>query len=721
MTGTARAAWLARVSAPPAPAAIAAPPFPAPDVVAAAGLALVRDGARLLQLAHEASLLVAPGPARRMMLHLSLAMLALAQDGTTTLPLHGAGRAALDRLLRAFDDDGATFAALDAMLCSGTVPAALAGVIGPAGPVPLLLVNDSLALHRFARLEERLAAALARQLTQPPCDVAPDAVKAAFVEVAQTSGFAWTVDQQRALLNAAHLPFTVVSGGPGTGKTTLVVSLLRLVARLGVDPVRIALAAPTGKAANRIFEEVRRQLRAQTHPLDVALFERLPEPRTLHRLLGYSPGRDRFGTGAVNPLDADVVVVDESSMVDLFLMERLFSACGLRPAGAPPLRLVLLGDANQLPSVEAGMVLHHLAEETPPLQQPWSDWLLPGGKPSTATPVPTSTNPRARMLTTLTWSHRMDPTKPAGKAIFDTAEAIRLGAGTRLEESGDLRPPARASAGALAFSHVEHLPVAPTAHDMARALREDFFPRWWAARFEQRSVDVGGVAVSAASLWTRRYHFVGGALHEDDEQPLRALLGLVESQRVLCLTRGRSVEGAERCNEWFAARRRAWGEAHGDRGAVAGFHAGEPVLFTVNDYALRLFNGYSGVVVWTTHDGGPPKLRAVFDQPRGLVAYDVETLREHLVHAWAMTVHKAQGSQVECAALLLPVDDASPLLVRQLVYTAVSRASHAVVLVGELQRLAQAAARPVERFSRVMERATALASALATTHGTTAL
>lgn len=712
MTGTARAAWLAR-SAGANVRAVRPPRYSGPDDVDAAGLAAVRDGPELLQLARELSQLVPDGPHRRLVLHLALALLALAQDGTTTLPLDASGRAALDRLLRGFDPGGKTFVAIDAMLTSQEIPLECAALIGTSGREPILLVENTLSLHRFARLEQQLARALADQLALPPFDVAPDVVKAAFVDVAKSAGFPWTEDQQRALLNAAHLPFTVVSGGPGTGKTTLVVSLLRLVVRLGITPTRMALAAPTGKAANRLYEEVRRQLRGQTHPLDVELFDTLAEPRTLHRLLGYSPSRDRFGAGSVNPVEADLVVVDESSMVDLFLMERLFRACTQRKPGERPMRLVVLGDANQLPSVEAGMVLSHLAEETPPLSQPWTGWVLPGGKPSKATPVPSSADPRARILTTLTWSHRMDPTREAGKAIFETAEAIRLGTPARITAGGDLAPATRGGAAELSFSHVEHLPVVDHAAAMRRALREDFFPRWWQVRFAERKVEIeGGAQVLLPSLWARTFRFAGGSVHPHDEAPLRALLAASESQRVLCLTRGQTEEGAEHSNTWFADRRRRWARESGESGGASRFRAGEPVLFTVNDYALRLFNGYSGVVARTSFDDEKPKLRAIFEQPRGLQAYDLEPLSDRLVHAYAMTVHKAQGSQVECAALLLPIDEKNPLLVRQLVYTAVSRASHSVILVGHLERIATASLRPVQRFSSVMRRAKVVLEAL---------
>src|SRR5690606_14451747 len=143
-------------------------------------------------------------------------------------------------------------------------------------------------------------------------------------------------------------PLTVISGGPGTGKTSIVVAILRAAVLAGVaEPVSIALAAPTGKAADRMRRSIEEALATVADPLpsDRALMEALPRPMTLHRLLGWSPSRLGFRHRRDNPLSGRLVIVDESSMIDVFLMERLASAL------LPDAKLVLLGDAEQLPSV----------------------------------------------------------------------------------------------------------------------------------------------------------------------------------------------------------------------------------------------------------------------------------------------------------------------------------------------------------------------------------
>ena len=164
-------------------------------------------------------------------------------------------------------------------------------------------------------------------------------------------------DEQCSVVSAsARAGLTVISGGPGTGKTSIIVAIMRLMVRLGVDPSKIALTAPTGKAAYRMGECVSESLNRieERDDVDRALLDAHLEPSTIHRLLGYSPDSGRFRHHRNNPLPAKLVIVDEGSMLDVTLMERLTNAI------APGARLILLGDANQLPSVAAGSVFRDL-------------------------------------------------------------------------------------------------------------------------------------------------------------------------------------------------------------------------------------------------------------------------------------------------------------------------------------------------------------------------
>ena len=396
------------------------------------------------------------------------------------------------------------------------------------------------------------------------------------------------------------------------------------------------------------------------------------------------------------------MIVDECSMVDLFLMDQLFRAARPRGEGERPRRLVLLGDGHQLPSVEAGMVLHHLADEhgaAPlPRKRSWHALVTTGPGDPPLRWAEGRGGVRSSFVVTLTRSHRMRLEDPAGAAVYRCAAAIREG---RVEALVT-----RASPEALQFSAVEHLPA-----DLSRAAPVAFFETWWRRRLSSPAL-VEGQPVPIEALHGRVYGLDGAHVAAADAGAMQALLRTVEEQRLLCLNRGRGPAGAAAANAWFAARResvRAVREAGGlpvprAHRAVRGHFAGEPVLFQRNDAFLKLFNGDHGVLAWTARPLEPARLRAVFKRPAGFETFELETVLEHLQRAYALTVHKAQGSQVDFAALLLPAEADNPLLVNQLVYTAVSRATRSVIIVGDLERLKDAAARPVVRACGVMER-----------------
>jgi len=668
------------------------------------------NAASLHQLAWELARLAPAGLHRDLLLHLGLAMLAIAHDGSTSVPLDAAGRKAIDERLALSAPNELVRAAIETLLNSRSVPAPLAPFIGERGDKPILLDARRIRLHRFDRMEQRLAEALAALVGQGVLPVDDAAFGQAIDAVRADAVVPLTAEQQLAIVNAAHLPFSVISGGPGTGKTTIVVSLLRLLHRLGVPAGSIALAAPTGKAANRMYEVVCAELGALQNAEDQALLAQLPEPRTLHRLLGYMPSTDRFRHDEHNPLEQQLVIIDESSMVDLFLMHQLLRSCSRAP-GAPPRRLVLLGDGNQLPSVEAGMVLDLLTAPgvdgpVPLLQRPWQKHIVPRPDEKSIAYVAKSDDPRAAFLTTLTHSHRMDPKNVNGKPILQCANAIRDGRVELLSDGSESTPTTRDTLSALAFAKVEHVALS-----LEEEAPEAFFEVWRTRRLEAPVVRAKtGETSSIDQLRRTVYRFSDDGLHLDDAASMQDLLASVDRQRILCLNRGQQPSGAETANTWFSEKRRRRGRELAasilplEHRSSHGWFAGEPVLFTVNDYGLNLFNGDHGVLAWTSRNGDPARLRAVFPRAQGVLAFDLESVQAHLQRAYALTVHKAQGSQVTSAALLLPAEFDNPLLVRQLVYTAVSRASQSVVLVGDLERLKQSAGRPVVRFCGVLDR-----------------
>jgi exodeoxyribonuclease V alpha subunit len=519
-------------------------------------------------------------------------------------------------------------------------------VVGqPGDRTPLVVDGAWLYAERMRALEERFVARVCERLDKArPADAKATgrALKAVLAGPP-----ALTDEQKAAVREALTAPLARITGGPGTGKTTIVVALLRALAWTGVPVESIAIAAPTGKAAQRLTEAIAAGLaRAARDIAEAALAASPPAPQTLHRLLGWSPSTGRFARHENDPLPHRVVVVDEASMIDLATMDRLLRA--LRPEA----RLVLLGDADQLPSVEAGAVFRDLC----------------AGLGAT------------RLTTNLRVA-----SDPSARRIVDAARAVNAGvAGPKLAAAVTVRR----AVGELAFEGVEHLAAPWT--EVGEVLLE----RWWS----ERVTSLDDFARRAARVFRLR----DGAFDDDDRAAIDALLAHHARARLLCATRVRGfATGAESLNDWMLARLR--GGVRPRRWRTVELAAGAPVVFERNDYERRLFNGDQGLVVRAeAGDERGVRLVAVFPRRDGYAAFPVDALPD-LAPAFAMTVHKAQGSEVDHAALVLPETD-MPLLTRELVYTAVTRARRSVLVVGDANLLARAVSRSVERYCGIAER-----------------
>lgn len=525
-----------------------------------------------------------------------------------------------------------------------TWPTALAGspltAVGDDGPAdrPLRLLGSRLYLDRYWRHERAIvadlstraggeppsvdAAALAEGLDRlfPPNPdspvLAPDSKVQAVESGARTEDL-----QQRAAATAVERRFSVVAGGPGTGKTTTVARILALLheqaAALGQPPPRVALAAPTGKAAARLSEAVHAEAAVlDTSPTVRAALVATPAS-TLHRLLGWRPGsRSRFRHDAANQLPHNVVIVDESSMVGLSMMARLLDAV------RPNARLVLVGDPRQLASVEAGAVLGDIVASE-----------LPG-------------------ITVLRRVHRY------GGGIARVAAAIEAGDGDQVIEALRSSP-----------EDVQWLELDPTADPT-------------------RSPELVGVR-SAVVATARR---VVAAAQAGDGPAALAALGSVQ---VLCAHR-RGPAGAAM---WRTEIERWLRSAIPGYGAAA-WYPGRPLIVTENDYGLGVFNGDTGVVVAEVVDGAE-RLRAVFERRGELLAVRPTRLAS-VESLYAITIHKAQGSQFGQVIVCLP-QPTSPVLTRELLYTAVTRAQEQLTVVGTEDAVRAAVARPVARASGLTE------------------
>jgi exodeoxyribonuclease V alpha subunit len=435
---------------------------------------------------------------------------------------------------------------------------------------------------------------------------------------------------------AAHRRFSIVAGGPGTGKTTTVARLLAVLQDVAGGSLRVAMAAPTGKAAARLTEAVT----DATAKLPEEDRERLGplSARTLHRLLGSRPGaRTRFRHDRDNRLPYDVVVVDEASMVSLTMMSRLVEA--LRPT----CRLILVGDPDQLSSVEVGAVLGDLVHRDVPAAA------VPAAAVPSFVPEDLATLSDAEQeaalrggVVRLSTVHRFSP------EIQSLAEAIRVGSAEALED-------------VLAKEHpcIELVDADPGD------------PRFACATLTRDVLDSGRRLVDAARA--------GRA---------EAALSALAEHRVLCGHR----EGPYGVARW-ARQVEEWLAEDIDGYAKDGqWYLGRPLLVTANDYQLRLFNGDTGVVL--SVEGEP---RAAFRRDGQVDLFGPSRLSDvQTVHA--MSVHRSQGSQFDKVTLVLP-PEGSPLLTRELVYTAVTRAKEHVRVIGTHAALVSAIQRPIQRAS----------------------
>ncbi|MEK9837578.1 MAG: exodeoxyribonuclease V subunit alpha [Ilumatobacter sp.] len=463
----------------------------------------------------------------------------------------------------------------------------------PLTPEILRVEHDLVYLRRFHDLECTVAERLVALASQPTAVPAP---------ADDLSDEMHLDDGQREAVRVCLASrLGVLVGGPGTGKTRTVATILAALLRDDGATPRIALAAPTGKAAARMGESIAGAA-ALLDGADPELADsmRRIKPSTVHRLLGVRTGSAAFRHNASDPLHHDVVIIDEASMMSLPLTASLLDALG------DSTRVILVGDPDQLASVEAGSVLADLV----------------------AAVGPTST-----CVAELTANHRFGD----GSAIAELASAVR---------AGDSEAARRALEGDEAVS---------LSSTSGRSIIEP-------VASAMRQAALTGDATAAAKH--------------------------LDSVRVLCAHR-RGPAGVARWNAMVES----W------LGDVRPFsdYAGRPVMVTENDASRRLFNGDIGVVV--DRDGA---LEVVLPDGDGVRAVPrVHLGRVETVHA--LTIHKSQGSEFDRVIVVLPSAD-SLLATRELLYTAITRARSSVTLIGSLDTVLAALARPTRRASGLRTR-----------------
>ena len=508
---------------------------------------------------------------------------------------------------------------------------------------PLVLDGSGrLYQRRYWSYQERLATAVRRRaIEETEVDAAQLGEGLARLFPADGEGGGAPDWQRVAALVAVLRRFCIISGGPGTGKTYAVVRILALLVEqafaAGQRPPRVTLLAPTGKAAARMKESIA-EGKARL-PCVAAVVAAIPEDAaTVHRGLGAVPGHSaRFRHGPDHPLVADVVLVDEASMVDLAMMARLVDAT------PPHARLILLGDQDQLASVEAGAVLGDLCNTGAPREfsRAFADRAAELGVRLPLGADPPAATGLGDCIVSLTRGYRYRADSEIGRL----ARAIN---------AGDLQTVEAVLAGGRDVSRVDPAPDGRLGARLERAVR-DGFARYFATT--------------------------------DPLERLRAL----ERFRVLCAHR-RGPSGVETINARIEALLAVSGHIRPD----ATFYPGRPILVTRNDYALQLFNGDVGTIIADPQRAGGAV--AVFLGPDGAPRRIAPSRLPPHETVFATSVHKGQGSEFDAVAVLLP-DQPSPLVTRELLYTAVTRARSRAEVYGSREVVAHAVAHRSERAS----------------------
>lgn len=500
---------------------------------------------------------------------------------------------------------------LEALQASGVVARAPAFM-------PLLLVDSRLYFARYWALEQQVADDL-QQRAQWDCPVDVGRLQADLAQLFPAQPQVMLDGQKLAAATAVLRGLAVISGGPGTGKTTTVLRLLVALLRQSTNKIQIGLCAPTGKAAARLhaaMSQQANQLLAQGL-MSVAEMAALPgQALTVHRLLGLGEkGLPRYH--ARSPLQLDVLVVDEASMLDLALCAKL---CAALPREA---RLIFLGDHAQLAAVEVGAVFEALSQ---PMAVPEIWWK----KLSQVTAIPREVLPSA-----------------ARQAVSALAGCV-----VRLQHS--YRFAAEAGIGALARAI-----LAADGQQIDAVLQSPHFANqlFWYPVMDRRQL-AAWVRAQYAAYFTTVAAFVA------NEVTLAAVFAAWEEFQLLC-TQYEGIRGVEAMNALFDHGQDTW-------------YTGRALIVTRNDYPLQVFNGDIGLVLPDSTVAGA--LRVFFPCDGGFRALHPARLPTH-ESAFALTVHKSQGSEFARVAVLLP-EQAGSFADRRLLYTAVTRAKNHVTVLG---------------------------------------
>ncbi len=516
-----------------------------------------------------------------------------------------------------------------------------------SSPTPFVCWRNRLYLHRYWLFETTIVNWLKKQYI-PPLNMNNSECKA-IIDRLFTEKSNETNWQKVAAALAVLTSFSVITGGPGTGKTTTVTRLMALLIELSStqqSPLIITLAAPTGKASARLSQSVQQA----TEKLNCSsqIKHLIPKQAvTIHQLLGAHPHKSAYRFNAENQLHTDILIVDEASMIDISMMARLLQAL------KPETKLILLGDHYQLASVEAGHVLGDICYFS---GIPYSKDLL--------TQLESITNePIAKKFSEKTTNKYI----PVNNHLCVLRKSYRF-----RDDSG-----------------IGYLATAINSGDTDRAEAA------WHKSFTDITLVIPSSSYKSVLLETATKGYANYLKAINSNADINTIFSKFNHFQILCALRDDEY-GVSGLNEFIKKGLQKSGLIPATNHT---WYCGRPVMISRNDYSLGLFNGDIGITVKDDDD----KLRVVFIMPDGTIQKLLPNrLPEHET-VYAMTIHKSQGSEFDHTTIVLPESD-SPLLTRELLYTGVTRAKKKLTLFGHPKLIAHTIGQHTQRTSGIIDR-----------------
>ena len=520
---------------------------------------------------------------------------------------------------------------------------------------PIVFNDNCMYLRRYFEFERTLNNDINSRITQTLPTSTTDIksiVQQLFPidENAQTCDVDW---QKIAVANAMNKNFSVIAGGPGTGKTYTVTKLLAALVMLNniENPgqgLEISLVAPTGKAAQRLSESIINAVSGFKGLIEDDVLAQIPTTtKTIHRLLGVIPSSPNFRHNQNNLLNCDILLIDEVSMVDLPMMTRIFRAL------KSSTKIILLGDADQLPSVAVGSVLTDIAP------RPHSGY----------------SQINQDYLAQVCEIDAQEFNQAFVLQEMDSDHLSFLITSRRFDGEGEI--------GKLATHVIKGEPA--EGWQLLKTASK--------SNTKQLALLEGDVYPHLSSLVAQYYQGISTCSSVGDA------FALLAKFRILCVTR-QGEFGVDAINKWvkeqlLAKSFQPWEQAQN-------YH-GMPIMISENDYRLGLFNGDIGLLWYVENDHGK-QLMAFFEQPKsaeGLVTYKtfLPSRLPKYDSVYAMTIHKTQGSEFDHVAMLLPKQSNNLLLSRELLYTGITRAKTMLTIASNKHTWQQGVSSAVKRFS----------------------